>query len=113
MTGMEISTPGEILMFPRSHRPQTGPLRSSRKPCPDSLQGMMGEDKSLLMPSTGTCFQVTLARPHIVFDFLWVWGPGRRRPICRQSLFHSSIVCSGRTKSDRLAGGGCGDSPGS
>lgn len=69
-TGMEISTPEGILMFLRSHHPQTGPLRSSRKPCLDCLQGMVGEDKFVLLSSTSAHFRVILVRPCIPFGSL-------------------------------------------
>lgn len=44
MTDMETWIPEQILMFPKSHLPQTGPPRSYRKHCLACPQGMTGEE---------------------------------------------------------------------
>lgn len=74
MTGMEISMPEEIPTFLRSHRPQTGPPRFSRKPYPDYLPGRMGEAKSTALPSTRTGFAVVLVVHALRLDFVHL-GP--------------------------------------
>lgn len=120
-TGMEILTPEEILMFLRSHHPQTGPPRSSRKPCLDCLQGTMGEDKSILLPSTSTHFKVILVRPWIMFGSLLVWDPWEKKAVMKDDLkcFISAriylldhVQCE-RTNSDKLTGEGYRNSAGS
>lgn len=92
MTGMEISMPEAIPTCLRSHRPQTGPPRFSRKPCPDYLQGRIGEAKAISLPSSRTSFEVVLACLCITFGFLCIWDPWEKKAVMRDNL--KCIICA-------------------